>query len=159
MNEKTNLVEILKDCPQGTKLWSPIYGDVTLLSVIQENDYSIVVKTQRDTTASFDEYGIFNKLYDNAVCLLFPSKENRDWSKFQQKKSKFDPKSFEPFDKVLARDANNRDWLAMFFSHIHKGMIIANGCKWAQVIPYNDKTKHLVGTIKEAPEFYRYWED
>ena len=27
------------------------------------------------------------------------------------------------------------------------------------VIPYNDETKHLVGTTDEAPEFYRYWED
>ena len=26
------------------------------------------------------------------------------------------------------------------------------------VIPYNDETKHLVGTTDEAPEYYRYWE-
>lgn len=26
-------------------------------------------------------------------------------------------------------------------------------------IPYNDDTKYLAGTNKEAPEFYRYWED
>ena len=26
-------------------------------------------------------------------------------------------------------------------------------------IPYNEETKSLVGTNKEAPEFYRYWED
>ena len=28
-----------------------------------------------------------------------------------------------------------------------------------KVIPYNDETKHLVGTTDEAPEFYKYWED
>ena len=26
-------------------------------------------------------------------------------------------------------------------------------------IPYNDDTKHLVGTEEEAPEYYRYWEN
>ena len=26
-------------------------------------------------------------------------------------------------------------------------------------IPYNDDTKHLVGTTEEAPEYYRYWKD
>ena len=25
-------------------------------------------------------------------------------------------------------------------------------------IPYNDETKHLVGTHDEVPEFYKYWE-
>ena len=27
------------------------------------------------------------------------------------------------------------------------------------VIPYNDETKHLIGTTEEAPEYYRYWEN
>ena len=38
MNENLNLVEILKDCPEGTKLYSPIYGDVKLVKVIQVED-------------------------------------------------------------------------------------------------------------------------
>lgn len=33
MNENINLVEILKDCPKGTKLYSPLFGEVTLLAV------------------------------------------------------------------------------------------------------------------------------
>ena len=36
MNENLNLAEILKDCPSGTKLYSPVYGDVELEKVIQE---------------------------------------------------------------------------------------------------------------------------
>ena len=35
---------------------------------------------------------------------------------------------------------------------------ITNG-EYRHCIPYNDETKHLVGTTEEAPEFYRYWED
>lgn len=30
---------------------------------------------------------------------------------------------------------------------------------YLMIIPYNDDTKHLVGTSLEAPEYYRYWED
>ena len=55
------------------------------------------------------------------------------------------------------------DWSCMFFSHIIKDeetYPYACGYDWfTQCIPYNDDTKHLLGTNKEAPEFYRYWED
>ena len=46
MNENLNLVEILKDCPKGTKLYSPVYGDVELFSVRQNDcgDYTIEIK-------------------------------------------------------------------------------------------------------------------
>lgn len=37
MNENLNLVEILEDCPEGTKMYSPIYGDVELVEVSQDN--------------------------------------------------------------------------------------------------------------------------
>ena len=81
-------------------------------------------------------------------------------------KSKFDPNTLNPFDKVLARN-DMEDWSCMFFSHIIKyedtypyacGCDMFNG-KFTYCIPYNDDTKHLVGTTEEAPEFYRYWED
>ena len=103
----------------------------------------------------YQEYG--------GECTLFPSQEQRDWSKFTApwyKKEKFDPKTLQPFDRVLARDADDREWLALLFSHINtKRKVIVAGCAWTQVIPYNNDTKHLVGTTEEAPEYYRYWED
>lgn len=33
MDTKINIAEILKGCPEGTKLWSPLFGEVTLLSM------------------------------------------------------------------------------------------------------------------------------
>ena len=99
----------------------------------------------------------------NGECILFPSKEQRDWSKFKPKKPKFDPKTLQPFDKVLVRDSNPERWRVQLFSHIIEGdadyiyFCILNLYKYC--IPYNDDTKHLVGTKEEAPEFDRYWED
>lgn len=79
------------------------------------------------------------------------------------KNERFDPKTLNPFDKVLVRDHDTDDWRCNFFSHeiehdIYKYVTIIHDC-YKYCIPYNDDTKHLVGTENEAPEFYRYWED
>ena len=101
-------------------------------------------------------------------CILFPSKEQRDWTKFSAPwyKNKFDPKTLKPFDNVLARRGNeNHDvWFPDFVSDPPNSTNNKTLCMCvmediAMVIPYNDYTKHLVGTNEEAPEFYRYWED
>ena len=77
--------------------------------------------------------------------------------------NKFDPKTLNPFDKVLVRDTYSQDWTCGFFSHI---FVFDNVCKYnvgeilyKMCIPYNDDTKHLVGTTEEVPEYYRYWEN
>ena len=165
MNENLNLVEILKDCPEGTKLYSPIYGDVELVKVHNGWDYPIEVKLSNNTLDSFGKDGRIYMDYDGE-CMLFPSREERDWSKSkptQIKKPKFDPKTLQPFDKVLARDDRILDlWRCTFFSHIKsKGFwgYATVDSAYAYCIPYNDDTKHLVGTNEEAPEFYRYWEE
>ena len=171
MNENLNLVEILKDCPEGTKLYSPVYGDVELEKVIQVEDdflssieddiYPIKIKLNNNSLDNFTKDGRMFVDY-NGECMLFPSKEQRDWSKFKPKQPKFNPNTLNPFDKVLARN-DREDWSCVFFSHIVKDeetYPYACGYDWfTQCIPYNDDTKHLVGTSEEAPEFYRYWED
>lgn len=77
--------------------------------------------------------------------------------------NRFDPKTLKPFDKVLVRNCNVESWRSQIFSHILEGgvqypyLCINNPYKYC--IPYNNDTKHLVGTTEEAPEYYRYWED
>lgn len=160
MNENLNLVEILKDCPEGTKLYSTVFGEVEFESI---NDIigPIVVTTNIGHPECFTADGKMFARY-NGECVLFPSKEQRDWSKFKPSKPKFNPNTLQSFDKVLARN-DMEDWSCMFFSHIIKDeetYPYACGYDWfTQCIPYNDDTKHLVGTTDEAPEFYRYWED
>ena len=80
MNENLNLLEILKDCPEGTKLYSPVFGEVKFESI---NDIigPIIVTTNTGNAEYFTADGKMYNYY-NGECLLFPSKEQRDWSKF-----------------------------------------------------------------------------
>ena len=165
MNTNLNLVEILKDCPKGTKLYSPIYRDIELVNVSQSKDeiYPIRVKLNENASESFTKDGRLDSEF-SGECMLFPSREQRDWSKFKPKQPKFDPKTLEPFEKVLARDEENEYWSCTFFSRIRDEKrnrykyVTTNDC-YIYCIPYNNDTKHLVGTKDEAPEYYRYWED
>ena len=84
MNENIDLTKILKDCPKGTKLYSPLFGDIELKELDTCKVYPINVKLTSGLTESFTRGG---KLYDddyykNIECVLFPSKEQRNWSKF-----------------------------------------------------------------------------
>lgn len=77
--EKINIAEILKDCPSGMKLYSPIFGDVYLDEF--RPHLAVVVRTsdkQREEFLYDGRFGI------NGECMLFPSKENRDWRSFQR---------------------------------------------------------------------------
>lgn len=164
MNEKLNLVEILKDCPKGTKLYSPLVGEVEFEGIDADNNYPIdTLYDNGNSILSFTKEGLYYVNAVNAECLLFPSKDQRDWSKFKPKKPKFDPKILRPFDKVLQFDALDDAWTCDFYSHKNNkcdpGFYECLSVVSERVIPYNDDTKHLVGTAKEAPEYYRYWED
>ena len=164
MNENLNLVEILKDCPEGTKLYSTTYGDVELIRVNQNDDvyYPIEIKLSDDSINSVTTDGRLCEYY-NGECTLFPSKDQRDWSKFKPKQPKFNPNTLKPFDKVLVRDINSEKWKIQLFSHIIKNCFPSEyhciGSCYNFCIPYNDDTKHLVETNEEAPKFYRYCED
>ena len=164
MNEKLNLVEILKDCPKGTKLYSTVYGDVEFYKIDLDSDSTlkIYVKIWAGVIVRFDDSGKL-ELSCRGECTLFPSKDQRDWSKFvvpRCKKERFNPETLKPFDKVIAR-LHQGIWCCELFSFIEKNsnLIKCCGAYYAQCVPYNDETQHLVGTTNEAPEYYRYWED
>ena len=72
-----NLVEILKNVPAGTKLWSDIYGEVTFDGVV-EDDHRYPIKT---LSSKYTKDGKF--YFDKGQCILFPSKTQRDWTKFK----------------------------------------------------------------------------
>ena len=78
-----NIAKILKYCPKGTKLYSLIHGDVTLDRVNNKSNYPIVVVTNMGENRYFTSKGFYNQCYSNGECILFPSKEQRDWSKFR----------------------------------------------------------------------------
>ena len=261
MNENLNLVEILKDCPNGTKLYSSVFGEVELDHIDTNANYPIIIRLKgEEGHESLTSEGKMFVDYDGE-CVLFPSRDERDWSKFKptcefkdgdilsyqcecfinrtiyiyrchesvntayyvalsgnnnefmidnigrwalngyndtarfateeekQKlfqaikdngynwnaetktleklvEQKFDPKTLQPFDRVLVRLTKDCIWNATFFSHYDKEVnwgcypFVTTSCKsYDKCIPYNDETNHLLGTSDEAPEYYRYWED
>ena len=164
MNENLNLVEILKDCPKGTKLYSTVFGEVEIdsIDIVSSHPICVVFPSGDD---SFTKDG---KMFDgcDGECVLFPSREQRDWSKFKPSKPKFDPKTLQPFDKVLVRDSYKGSWRCAFYSHkresnerMYEYMTTGSSLGNEYCIPYNEDTKHLLATNEDAPEFYRYWED
>ena len=116
MNENLNLVEILKDCPKGTRLYSVIHGNVFFSKIDKDQICPIVVKWD-GTTVVFTPDGKLSPEH-KGECTLFPSREQRDWSKFKQKKEKFDPKTLQPYDKVLVRNSHSSLWQCNFFFNI-----------------------------------------
>ena len=82
MEEKINIAEILKDKPNGIRLYSPIFGECAFSFVREETD-DICVKQHNGEKALFNSKGLYNILGE---CLLFPSRNMRDWSKFLWKK-------------------------------------------------------------------------
>lgn len=83
MENKINIAEILKDCPKGMKLYSLIYGEVELSLIDDTNDnYPICIKTNLGSLVNFTKDGRYAIRFPTAECLLFPSSEMRDWTKF-----------------------------------------------------------------------------
>lgn len=167
MNENIDLTKILEGCPKGTKFYHSIYGNIYFKYILDNSEYPIRLSKCNDGLGeeSVTEKGIYHRNYDGE-CVLFPSKDQRDWSKFERfwdkpKVEKFDPKTLQPFNKVLVRGQNGQDWIAIFFSHIDNifNMVVCGGQYWKQCIPYNHETKHLVGTNNDCPEYYKWWEE
>jgi hypothetical protein len=87
METEINIVEILKDKPQGTKLYSSACGKCKLEEVDDKSFkisfYNSKFGFMNGGEGHLDKNG---KLYDDGECVVFPSKEMRDWSKFAWKK-------------------------------------------------------------------------
>ena len=160
---KLNLCEILRDCPKGTKLYSTVLGYVIFQGIVEGAVYPIVVICKNGVNEDFTADGKMFIDFDGE-CTLFPSKEQRSWADFivpWLKKERFDPKTLKAFDKVIARIDKQGIWCCELFSFIEENTDFIKGCGayYKYCIPYNDDTRHLVGTTEEAPEYYRYWED
>lgn len=160
MDKNINLVDILKDVPNGTKLWSPICGECEFTEILPIGIYQIQVKHIEGNIYNFTAQG---KYSDNseAECLLFPSKENRDWSAF---KTLWRHKHFEPFQKVLVpysisindKTFNKTEkckWRLSFYSHYDedkKKHVIIDG--WfiedSKIIPYDGNEDKLGKPVK-----------
>ena len=165
MNENLDLTKILEGCPKGIAFYHTVYGTVLFDSIDLDSEYPIRFIVGKKAINNITKSGLAISDY-KGECVLFPSKYQRDWSKFERfwdksKVKKFDPKTLQPFDKVLVRDINTSDWYVDFFSNFNNQgeFTCIGGCNWVMGIPYNEDTKHLVGTTKDCPEYYKWWEE
>ena len=147
-----NIAEILRKCPKWTKLYSPVYGEVELIKVDYNEEYPITCITKNGFYAFFTRVGMLFCDYSDTECMLFPSKDQRDWSKFGATDKETKPQ-FKPFDKVLVRDRDDRKWGCDFFCHLgdKEGVFVCISSWWRQCIPY-EGNEHLLGTTKKPEE-------
>ena len=153
MNENINLCEILKDCPKGTKLWSPVWGDITF-ETIDAFDGLVYVLKHKGVHIILDN----GKFDADGECIIFPSKDQRNWSKFKVPIKRFNPEEFKPFDKVLLRIDERDIWQPDFFGYKDGNCITCVTYGNVRCIPYNEETKHLAGKRDDCPEYYKWWD-
>lgn len=169
MNENLDLTKILEGCPEGTEFYHAGYGRVWFVGINSISKYPIKLSLHNDDCihAAVSAKGTLDVSY-NGECLLVPSKDQRDWSKFERfwgkpKVEKFDVTTLQPYDKILVRDTNNETWSCGLFSHIENlddeyPLYTVGTCNKV-CIPYNDETKHLLGTSDDCPDYYKWWEE
>ena len=153
MNESSNRCQILKDCPKGTKLWSPIWGDITF-EKIDAFDGLVYVLKHKGVHIILDN----GKFDADGECIIFPSKDQRDWSKFKAPIKRFNPEEFKPFDKVLLRIDERDIWQPDFFGYKDGNCITCVTYGNVRCIPYNEETKHLAGKRDDCPGYYEWWD-
>lgn len=87
METKINITTILKDKPKGTKLYSTVHGECTFETITDEF-FKINFCTSKFGLTQTGECVLikFGNMFDGGECVVFPSKEMRDWSKFAWKR-------------------------------------------------------------------------
>ena len=169
MNENIDLTKILDGCPEGTKFYSSIFGEVVFVRIDRENPaYPILIKVSfdpkwRNLTKQGKSYAAVGE------CTLFPSKDQRDWSKFvrfwdKPEVKRFDPKTWKSGDEVLFRLGETTPWRFGLFSHMFSDyfdqeVVCTTDGLYLICIPYNDDTKHLHDTTDDCPDYYKWWKE
>ena len=128
MNKQLDLVKILLKAPKGTKLYSLIDGEVTLKD-FKHCDFPILVT---DKFGNDHFYSVDGKYRNTGVgeCILFPSKECRDWSTFKTDLPEGTP--------VMVSD-DKKSWNLRFYSKDKWAYNTGNKCgeatPWKYIVP------------------------
>ena len=163
MNENLDLTKILEGCPKGTKFYSSVFGEVELEEIKKGYLLPIVLRCLGGDSVCIVADGRLFPSYEGE-CIIFPSRTQRDWSKFERfwdkpKVEKFDVNTLQPFDRILVRFSGNLNWQIGLFGYKYEKLIYSNGTVYYQCVPYNDETKHLIGTTNDCPDYYKWWEE
>lgn len=130
-----NVAKLLKDCPQGMKLNCTMCGEVELYTVDYSYILPIFVVDSYGCKFNLTKYGERRNIF-GCECVLFPSKENRDWSTFV---NPYQFRKFKKFSRVAVR--NDNEWHIDFFDcYCLVDGEIAYKClngTWKECRPYN----------------------
>jgi hypothetical protein len=113
VNKDLNLIEVLKCVSREAKLWSPYCGECSFDGMRYDNELCIRCVHGNEVLNFFSD----GRLSKDGECMLFPSKDNRDWSTFKVPTKIH--KQFKPFQKVLVKDWHDcrSRWVASTYSH------------------------------------------
>lgn len=83
--EKINIANKLRHCKKGTKFHHLMFGEVEFNNITDDNYICFVTTDKHGNKAYYyvNIYATYDDDYPNGECLLFPSKDNRDWNDFQ----------------------------------------------------------------------------
>ena len=141
-----NIAEKLKNCPVGTKLWTEMFGEVTLVSA----GPNIIIKTRSNGEWALDAYG---RYYADAGCILWPA-SGESWDDFHM----WDPNALKPYDRVLV--LHDKLWKPELLSGYHDGKFYLIGYGYTpfeKVLPYCNETKDLAWTTNLPGSGWKIW--
>lgn len=154
MENKINIAEILKDCPKGMKLYSPIYGEIELWKMYSNSAYPIWIATGIDRKGNFTSDGRLYEKYPSAECLLFPSSEMRDWTKFFKRGDVV--RSIDDGAQAVFKGWESDDYTSFYASIVHHAEVD----EWDEDVVfavesfYKESEEFARGFIVDAEEHY-----
>lgn len=110
----TNLANILKYCPRGTKLYSPVFGEV-IFNAVSGTNIELTAKPdgEKPVPIAFNHDGTLLLNFSNTECVLFPSKDQRNWNKFRIPAKKGDIMMFDDKSAVFMIDAMTDNYVTI----------------------------------------------
>lgn len=117
MNENINLVEILKDCPKGTTFYSITHGKIHLTNINPDSRYPIRGCCEDYGSMSFTADGKLLYNVKDSECVLFPSKDQRDWNVWYNNRLKdITQKAFQSFNDgdYIHFNTNSNKWTVIY---------------------------------------------
>lgn len=140
-----NIAEILKRMPSGTKIYSSLHGaEVELVEVTEDKRELIIIK-EHSTSLARDTFFPDGSYRKGGECMLFPSKDKREWENITL--------GLKPFDRVLVKDHKDDTWEIEFFNDYTDDKKKPYMClmgTYEFCIPYKGNEKYLSKT--ENPE-------
>lgn len=140
-----NIARILKGMPSGTKIYSSLHGAEVELVAVTEDKRELIITKEHSTSLVRDTFFPDGSYRKGGECMLFPSKDEREWQNISL--------GLKPFDRVLAKETKDDYWEIDFFSSYTGKKERPYTClmgNYEYCIPFEGNEKYL--GKKENPE-------